>query len=50
MAPLSFEGCLLKLLCFLAFLLRYTVLHSRHHQELEKLPIHNDPESLESCF
>ncbi|XP_066199590.1 5-hydroxytryptamine receptor 4 isoform X2 [Saccopteryx leptura] len=30
--------------------LRYTVLHSGHHQELEKLPIHNDPESLESCF
>lgn len=29
---------------------RYTVLHSGHHQELEKLPIHNDPESLESCF
>lgn len=36
--------------CFLAFLPRYTVLHSGHHQELEKLPIHNDPESLESCF
>lgn len=33
----------------LFFLLRYTVLHSGH-QELEKLPIHNDPESLESCF
>ena len=38
-----------RLSSFLSFLLRYTVLHSGH-QELEKLPIHNDPESLESCF
>nr|XP_042706738.1 5-hydroxytryptamine receptor 4 isoform X4 [Chrysemys picta bellii] len=30
--------------------LRYTVLHNGHHQEHEKLPIHNDPESQESCF
>ncbi|XP_069507520.1 5-hydroxytryptamine receptor 4 isoform X2 [Ambystoma mexicanum] len=30
--------------------LRYTVLHNGHNQELEKLPIHNDPESQESCF
>ncbi|XP_040429276.1 5-hydroxytryptamine receptor 4 isoform X1 [Anser cygnoides] len=30
--------------------LRYTVLHNGHHQEQEKLPIHNDPESQESCF
>ncbi|XP_060096586.1 5-hydroxytryptamine receptor 4 isoform X1 [Heteronotia binoei] len=30
--------------------LRYTVLHNGHHQEHDKLPIHNDPESQESCF
>ncbi|XP_063269792.1 5-hydroxytryptamine receptor 4 isoform X1 [Prinia subflava] len=30
--------------------LRYTVLHNGHHQEQEKLPIHTDPESQESCF
>ncbi|XP_049564011.1 5-hydroxytryptamine receptor 4 isoform X2 [Orcinus orca] len=30
--------------------LRYRVLHSGHHQEFEKLPIHHDPESLEPCF
>lgn len=29
---------------------RYTVLHSGRRQELEKLPVHKDPESLESCF
>ncbi|XP_030068881.1 5-hydroxytryptamine receptor 4 [Microcaecilia unicolor] len=28
----------------------YTVLHNGNHQEHEKLPIHNDPESQESCF
>ncbi|XP_014108473.1 PREDICTED: 5-hydroxytryptamine receptor 4 [Pseudopodoces humilis] len=30
--------------------LRYKVLHNGHHQEHEKLPIHTDPESQESCF
>ncbi|XP_010224016.1 PREDICTED: 5-hydroxytryptamine receptor 4 [Tinamus guttatus] len=30
--------------------LRYSVLYNGHHQEHEKLPIHNDPESQESCF
>ncbi|XP_036247529.1 5-hydroxytryptamine receptor 4 isoform X1 [Molothrus ater] len=30
--------------------LRYKVLHNGHHQEQEKLPIHPDPESQESCF
>uniref|UniRef100_A0A803W2I5 5-hydroxytryptamine receptor 4 n=1 Tax=Ficedula albicollis TaxID=59894 RepID=A0A803W2I5_FICAL len=30
--------------------LRYKVLHNGHHQEQEKLPIHADPESQESCF
>ncbi|CAN8190086.1 unnamed protein product [Coccothraustes coccothraustes] len=30
--------------------LRYTVLHNGHHQEHQKLPIHTDPESQESCF
>uniref|UniRef100_A0A8C9KWE9 5-hydroxytryptamine receptor 4 n=1 Tax=Serinus canaria TaxID=9135 RepID=A0A8C9KWE9_SERCA len=29
---------------------RYTVLHNGHHQQQEKLPIHTDPESQESCF
>lgn len=29
---------------------RYAVLHNGHHQEHQKLPIHNDPESQESCF
>ncbi|XP_074408466.1 5-hydroxytryptamine receptor 4 isoform X2 [Zonotrichia albicollis] len=28
----------------------YKVLHNGHHQEQEKLPIHPDPESQESCF
>ncbi|KAM3845005.1 5-hydroxytryptamine receptor 4 [Vipera latastei] len=30
--------------------LRYTVLHNGHHLEPDKLPIHNDLESQESCF
>ncbi|XP_064423011.1 5-hydroxytryptamine receptor 4 [Latimeria chalumnae] len=30
--------------------LRYTVLHNGHHQEHEKLSIHYDMESQESCF
>ncbi|XP_062357970.1 5-hydroxytryptamine receptor 4 [Cinclus cinclus] len=30
--------------------LRSKVLHDGHHQEREKLPIHTDPESQESCF
>lgn len=39
-----------KFSSFLSILPRYRVLHSGHHQEFEKLPIHHDPESLESCF
>ncbi|XP_042311412.1 5-hydroxytryptamine receptor 4 isoform X2 [Sceloporus undulatus] len=30
--------------------LRYTVLYNGNQQEHDKLPIHNDPESQESCF
>ncbi|XP_069620271.1 5-hydroxytryptamine receptor 4 isoform X1 [Ranitomeya imitator] len=30
--------------------LRYTVLYNGHHQENDRIPIHNDPESQESCL